>query len=277
MINDSAIKKQINWNAWAPPIFFLLFLIIEKQAFGTFYTSWLYGLILIIFGIIYAFRYKLYQPAVIFCLAGITLWHYVLAEHLETNIPMLRQMGFDLPDGPYNLPFSMVTWIINLLIFLVMIPIFGPVAVKSFRLEQSAKKLFRIASQTVHTSKEGFTTRPFYAGNTGCSKEQITGFTQYLSGHLVVYPVFTEQNVFLTFSMGKSPLSIQEPSEISYIAFDYNGNITVHIDARDYRKFRKKLTFDTLCDSMGSLFKRFMDYYLNNQESRIITEIKTLR
>ena len=277
MINNTSLKTQINWNLWAPPILFLLLLIIEKKAFGTFYTSWLYGLILILFGIIYSFRYKIYQPAVIFCLAGITLWHYVLAEHLETSFPMLRWMGFDIPDGPYNQPFSMVTWIINLFIFLVMIPVFGPVAAKSHRLEHFAKKLFRMASQTVPTSKDGFTARPFYAGNTVCSKEQITGFTQYLSGHMIVYPVFTEQNVFLTFSMGKSPLSIHEPSEISYIAFDFTGNITVHIAARDYRKFRKKVTFDKLCESMGNVFRRFLDYYLNNQEARIITELKTLK
>ena len=256
-------------------LIFILFLIIEKTAFGTFFTSWLYGLILILFGLIYSFRYKLYQPAVIFCLAGITLWHYVLAEHPETNILLLRRMGFDTPDVPYNNPFSMVTWIINLLIFLVIIPVFGPVSIKAFSLEQSAKKLFRMAAQTVPTSKDGFTTRPFYAGNTVCSKEQITGFTQYLSGRNIIFPVFTEQNVFLTFSMGKSPLSLQEPSDVSFIALDFDGNMTVHIAAGDYKKFRKKLTFDTLCHSMGNVFKRFLDYYRQNQEARIITEITT--
>jgi len=277
MINDTSFKTQINWNLWAPPIFFILLLIIEKKAFGTFYTSWLYGLVLVLFGIIYSFRYKLYHPAVIFCLAGITLWHYVLAGHLETSFSMLRHMGIDIPDGPYSHPFSMVIWIINLLIFLAIIPVFGPVAAKSFRLEQSAKKLFRMASQMVPSSKNGFTTRPFHAGNTSCSKEQIMGFTQYLSGHMIVYPVVTEQNVFLTFSMGKSPLSIQEPSEISYIGFDNTGKITVHITARDYKKFRNKLTFDTLCESMWNIFRRFLDYYVNNQEARIITELKTLQ
>ena len=116
MIQDRSFKKQVNWNFWAPPVLFLLLLIIEKQALGTFYTSWLYGLILIFVGILYSLRYRLFQPAILFCLAGITLWHYVLAAHFETSIPMLRYMGFDIPDGPHKLPFSMVTWIINLLV-----------------------------------------------------------------------------------------------------------------------------------------------------------------
>jgi len=91
MITDTSLKKQINWNAWVPPIFFILFLIIEKQAFGTIYTSWLYGLILILFGFLYSFRYKLYQPAVIFCLAGITLWHYVLAAHRRRGLQEVQE------------------------------------------------------------------------------------------------------------------------------------------------------------------------------------------
>lgn len=274
MITDTFIKRQVNWNFWAPAILFPVLLIIEKKAFGTFYTSWLYGLILIVFGIIYSARYRLAQPGILLCFAGITLWHYVLAEHFETCFPLLRMIGIDVPADPFKNPFSMLTWIINLLIFLVTIPLLGPVTSKAFRLEQSARKLFKTAAQIVPTSHNGFTARPFYAGNTEYSKEQLTGFARFLSGHLIVYPVFAETGLYLTFSMGKSPFSVHEPSEISYIALDNIGAITVHIAASDYKRFRKELTFDRLCESMGNLFKRFLEYYINNQEYRIITELK---
>ena len=66
MRNDIALKKQFQWNFWLPGILFLLFLIIEKRAFGTFYTSWLYGLILVVVGVMYTWRFKMYQPALIF-------------------------------------------------------------------------------------------------------------------------------------------------------------------------------------------------------------------
>jgi hypothetical protein len=277
MISNTSFKTQINWNVWAPPLLFLVFLILEKSQFGTFYSSWLYGLALILFGILYSVRYRLVQPAILFCLAGITLWHYVLAEHFDATIAMLRLIGIDVEMNVFSNPFSMLTWIINLLIFLVTIPIFGPAMAKAFKLEQFSKKIFRIAAQTVSSSKNGFTSRPFYAGNMEYSKDQFTGFAQFLASHMIVHPVFSESGTYLTFSMGKSPFAIHEPSEVSYVAVDHTGILNVHIAAWDYKRFRKELTFDRLCESMGDVFRRYLNYYLNNQEARIITELKTAK
>jgi len=274
MATGSTIKKQINWNFWALPILFLLILIIEKQAFGTFYSSWLYGLLLILFGIIYSLRYKLYQPVVIGALGGLTLWHYILAAHFDTCITMLQLIGFDVFITTANNPFSMGIWMINLVLLLIVIPIFGPIVSKSFQLEQSTKRIFITSAQTVISSGNGFTSRPYVAGKTTFPKEQITGFAQYLSGQMLAHPVFTNSGIFLTFSMGKSPLAIREPGEISYVSFENSGNITVHIAEKDYRRFRKQLTFDRLCESLGEVFKRFLNYYANNQEDRIAFELK---
>jgi hypothetical protein len=275
MKNVSPLKRKINWNFWIPATMFLLFLIIEDRAFGTFYTSWLYGLSLIIIGIIYSARYKLYQPALILSLAGITLWHYVLASHYDTCLMMIRSLGLDISSYPGSSPFSMLTWMINLLILFLLIAIMGPLVIKALRLEQSANQIFKTAAKPVISSGNGFTSRPFYAGNAEYSKEQITGFSQYLEGQMIVYPVYSETGVFLTFSMGKSPVAVKESSEISYITFENTGKIIVHIAFKDYKKFRKQLTFDHLCESLGDLFKRFLNYYVHNQESRILSELKS--
>jgi hypothetical protein len=272
---DNQIKRRIDWNYWIPPFFFLLFFIIEGQAFGTFYTGWLYGLVLILFGIIYSIRYKLYQPILLFGLAGLTLWHYMLAAKYEVSITMLQSLGMDISVNPDVNPFSMLTWIINLVFFLILIPIIGPALEKAYKLEQSAKRIFKTAAQTVTSSKNGFTSRPFFAGNAEYSKAEITGFAQYLAGQVIVYPFFTETGIYLTFSMGKSPVSIKDATEISYLYFENTGNITVIISAPDYKRFRKELTFDQLCESLSSLFKRFLNYYINNQEARIMTELKS--
>jgi len=138
MITDTSLKRQFNWNLWIPPISFIIFLIIEEQAFDTYYTMWLYGFLLIIAGIVYSFRYKLYQPGILFCLAGITLWHYALAEHFETCRIMLRQLGINIYLDSGNNPFSMITWLINLVILFIVLAITGPVILKAFRLEQAA-------------------------------------------------------------------------------------------------------------------------------------------
>jgi hypothetical protein len=275
MTNDSSIKRRINWNHWALPLLFFLIFIIEDQAFGTFFSSWLFSSLLIFFGLLYSFRYKLYQPAVIGCLAGLTLLHYILAAHFDTCLTMLQFIGFDMFINPANNPFSMGIWMINLVVLLITLPIFGPAITKSFMLEQSAKRIFNTAAQTVISDGDGFTSRPYVAGNAQYSKEQITGFTQYLSGQMIVYPVFSDAGVFLTFSMGRSPLAMRETNKISYVSFDNGGNIIVHITKKDYKRFRKQLTFNRLCESLGDVFKRFLNYYVNSQEARILTELKS--
>jgi hypothetical protein len=274
MISDQYFKKQVNWNIWGPPVAFIFLLIIEKQALGTFYTSLLYGLVLILTGIIYSIRYRLYHPALLFCLAGLTLWHYVLAAHIETIIALLRWLKFESVELGTADPFSMLTWLINLVIFLAVIPLTIPVFGKAFTLEGNAKKLFRLAALTVPGHDNGFTSRPFAGGAVTFSEDQLKGFAQFMLRQLISIPVFSESGVTLAFSMGRSPLSVNIPSETSYVQFDYTGNISVRIAERDYKRFSRKFTFDLLCGSMESVFRQFLEYYINNKENRILIDLK---
>ncbi|MCK4361609.1 MAG: hypothetical protein KAV70_07670 [Bacteroidales bacterium] len=267
------MKQQINWNFWIPAIMFFLFLIIEDKAFGTYYSSWLYGLVLILVGILYSVRYKLFQPALVICLIGLTVWHYFLATHFEANIYMLQLLGIDISINPEDNPFSMLTWVINAVVLLILMAVTSPVLNKAFKLEKSARRIFKTAASTVFSATNGFTSRPYSAGYAEYTKDQIIGFTHYLSGKIIVFPVYRENGIYLTFSMRRSPLSINEPSEISYVYFNYEGKITVHISSEDYKRYKEALSFDQLCESMSDVFKRFLNYYINNQESRIIPEL----
>ncbi len=274
MTNNTSMKQQINWNFWIPAIMFFLLLIIEDQAFGTYYSSWLYGLVLIMVGILYSVRYKLYQPALVICLIGLTVWHYFLATHFETNIYMLQLLGINISISPEDNPFSMFTWIINVIVLSILMAVTYPVLDKAFKLEKYARRIFKTAARTVYSATNGFTSRPYSAGHAEFTREQIIGFTHYLSGKIIVFPVYRENGIYLTFSMRRSPLSIHDPSEISYVNFDYEGKITVHISAKDYNRYKEELSFDQLCESMSDVFKRFLNYYINNQESRINLELK---
>ncbi|MCK4407099.1 MAG: hypothetical protein KAV44_05445 [Bacteroidales bacterium] len=273
MTYNTSMKQQINWNFWIPAIMFFLFLIIEDKAFGTYYSSWLYGLVLILVGILYSVRYKLFQPALVICLIGLTVWHYFLATHFEANIYMLQLLGIDISINPEDNPFSMLTWVINAVVLLILMAVTSPVLNKAFKLEKSARRIFKTAASTVFSATNGFTSRPYSAGYAEYTKDQIIGFTHYLSGKIIVFPVYRENGIYLTFSMRRSPLSINEPSEISYVYFNYEGKITVHISSEDYKRYKEALSFDQLCESMSDVFKRFLNYYINNQESRIIPEL----
>lgn len=272
---NNLLKKRIKWNFTAGAFLFIITFIIEDRSFGTYFTSWFYGLILIIFGVVYSLRYNLFQPVVILGLGGITLWHFILAEHFIDNIYMLNLLGIDVNANQEDNPFSMLIWFINLLILIVIGTLYLPVLMKSIKFEDSARKIFKNAARFVSGTTDGFTSRPYSAGSIDYSKDQIIGFAHYLSERSVAFPVFEKNGLFLLFSMGRSPVSGGEPTEFSYVNFDYNGTVSVSVSSSDYRKYRDKITFDQLCASIGDVFKRFLSYYIANREAMITSELNT--
>ena len=62
-----------------------------------------------------------------------------------------------------------------------------------------------------------------------------------------------------------------------FTRIDPDGNISVSISAFDYHQYRKSFSFDQLCESTGDIFKRFLEYYKDGREARIVTELKMAR
>jgi hypothetical protein len=77
--------------------------------------------------------------------------------------------------------------------------------------------------------------------------------------------------------MNKSLMVVEDPSEVSYVTMDSRGNISVKISEKDYRDYRHSFSFDQLCVSMAGVFTRFLEYYKNGHESRILSELKSAR
>ena len=77
--------------------------------------------------------------------------------------------------------------------------------------------------------------------------------------------------------MNRSALTIQAPAEVSYLAVSTEGEVSVQISEADYRQYRHKITFDQLCASMAGVFIRFLGYYEEGREHRIINELKMAR
>jgi hypothetical protein len=67
-----------------------------------------------------------------------------------------------------------------------------------------------------------------------------------------------------------------EPQQVSYVLFEKTGQVTVHISAYDYKQYTERFTFDQLCNSFGTIFIRFLEYYREGQEERITVELKSV-
>jgi hypothetical protein len=96
-----------------------------------------------------------------------------------------------------------------------------------------------------------------------------------MGGKKIAKSIIQEKAIILTFSMGISPLKEPDLQLLSYASFDNEGNISIHISEYDYNRFKEELTFDQLCQSLGDVFKRFVEYYTKGLENRIIVELKS--
>ena len=97
------------------------------------------------------------------------------------------------------------------------------------------------------------------------------GIGRVISEHKDRYTVKTEDGEFDSELIGHLRFTATNRNELPYVG-DW-----VSISEYDYRQYRKKFNFDQLCASVGDIFKRFLEYYEDGNEDRIITELKIAR
>ena len=279
MTGNSTIKWRPTWKTWLPIVFFLIPLILEDQLFDTIFTPYVYGLIVFVAGIIYYFRFKLWQSFVLMSMTSVAIWTYFLGERPEQTEAMMQMLG--IYPGPsfviwlktyLSIPIWLVILVINFVIFYTL----GTTFLKALDLEKTAIRLFKLAAREVSDEQNGFTGRPFQAGEHPYEKNQLYGLASFLEAKKICVVEFHLTGMRFIFSMGVSPLNNKLRDTLSYVSFGENGKLTVFISEQDYRQYKKEYTFDQLCELMGKTFLRFAEYHNNNFENRIISELKSV-
>jgi hypothetical protein len=274
------MKWKFQWPYVVMAVVSALFLIIEKEAFRTYFIGFVYGLALIVTGTIYTIRYKMYEPLLAMGWSGLALWHYFLAARPAEIVRMLNLVGINSADSftvewlsqYFLLPLALAHLLSLVIVNLWLMPRF----MKSLSLEKNARKIFKLSAEMVYGMSNGYTDRPFYAGKDNFNEQEIIGFARFLSGKNIIQYRVTPQMVDLGFSMGRSPLTDKTFSRVSHISFANNGEIAVQVSKPDYRMYRHNLTFDQLCMALSNLFRQFFEYYKNGNEERILTELKSI-
>lgn len=257
MKNQSIIKWRFIWaNIWIIGIVYLIIYIGESQVFGTYYSAWIFGMLQLVIGIYYFIKTHVYQFLLVGIVGGTGYWHYEAAEHMDTI-------------------FSMSTVYIHLVTLFLVIIIAMPVINKAIRLELHARKLFRLAAETVRGIEDGYTARPYSAGKMNYSHEDVIGLGRYLAGKDIIRYEQGPDSVTYLFSMNISPLVDHDLVKTSTVVFTREGIMSVKIAKKDYHQYKRKLSFDQLCESFASLFRHFIEAYQNNNEARIIDELKS--
>jgi len=197
------------------------------------------------------------------------LWIY-FALGLIAGVSTLQSMC------QYTDFFTMQSYIINIMLVVIFIVATWNILAGQERFEIKARRLFKLAADSIDETNAGFTARPYSAGKAEYTSEELAGFARFLKSKHIVNPVYRNEGIFMTVSLGHSLMLDPDPGKVSYVLFGKDGELSVHMAAFDYKQYTKRFTFDQLCSSLGSTMHRFLEYYKEGHEDRIINELKSV-
>ncbi len=129
------------------------------------------------------------------------------------------------------------------------------------------------AAKSVYDTNDGYTGRPYPAGKASYSKKEIVEFAKYMDKNLKATSYIKDDRVILVFSNGMFqyiPFLKPNLQKVTYVSFDYEGNSSVYISKKDYRKYKEELTFDQLCQSFSDIVLKFFHYFRKGECENII-------
>lgn len=150
------------------------------------------------------------------------------------------------------------------------------------KLKYRGREVMELAAWDVEDGPESYTERPRPAGVVDYTKYDLIDFGNYLKKILVCQPFLEENRVVLV------PIKMGDEFELLYkprydylgktwIAFNFDGKVSVHISRKDYLDFKDDLAFDHLCESMGQLFITFANFYMQGDKVRIIDRLNSVK
>jgi len=144
------------------------------------------------------------------------------------------------------------------------------------------REVFELAAEAIEEIGDGYTSRPRPVGKVEYSQQEMREYTKFLSRHLIALPFLTSKNTTLVIvKMGEEFGRLLGLSgdyrDATWVNFDADGNVSVHIAQKDYLDYREPLAFDQLCTSLGNLFIDFFELYKKGEGIRAIDRMDNLK
>ena len=150
------------------------------------------------------------------------------------------------------------------------------------RLKWRGRELFELAAEPVEEAGNGYTSRPRPVGKVDYSPSQINTFTLFCSRHLIALPYRTSKNITLVLVKNSEEIErllglSGDYRDATWVNFDMDGEVSVHISQKDYLDYRQPLAFDQLCISLGQVFIDFFDLFDKGEGVRVIDRMDDLK
>ncbi|MBE0676738.1 MAG: hypothetical protein IH591_18930 [Bacteroidales bacterium] len=150
------------------------------------------------------------------------------------------------------------------------------------KLRWRGQEILELAAMPIEDTGNNYTPRPRPAGKIEVSKTEMVRFVNFVTSSLIAF-AFREENRFVFvlplpgnqtgYLLGTKKDYLND----SWVAIDFDGNVSVNITEKDYLLFKQDLNFDQVCESLGNLFIEFLELSKAGQESRIIDKMNALR
>lgn len=182
--------------------------------------------------------------------------------------------------GNPNLVFPPITrffgvWMILTWIWLFYLMVTG-------KTSWNGNKIMELAAVGVEPSEDSYTERPFPVGTISFRKEEIVALASFLRKNLLCMDYRDNGKIyFVPKNNNEAMQMLLQPDfnviENTWVAFDEDGLVTVHISRRKYLSYNENLAFDLLCNSLGNLFIDFLNDYRKGEDVRIIDKLSTVK
>ena len=144
------------------------------------------------------------------------------------------------------------------------------------------RELMEIAALPVDVGEDAFTGRPRPVGVVDAGKKELLDFAEFLKRNLITFPYIEENRIVLMpmkegwegdVYIFRAPKSY---TDRTWIAFDFDGKVTVNISQSDYLTYQEDLFFDQLCASRGNVFIDFLELFSVGKVVRIIDRLNAM-
>jgi len=142
------------------------------------------------------------------------------------------------------------------------------------------EEILELAARPIKKTEDGFTHRPFPAGDTQYTRNEIMDFAKFLLKNIVAVPYYEDNRIIMVIpvNMFRHLLYLRKDYlEDTYVSFDFDGGISVHIAQKDYLRYKDEWTFDQLCQSLGDVFKRFLCSHQKGEGHAIIAQLNDIK
>lgn len=265
------VKTDKNIRGYIPVIIALLIFFFSLVIFGTQPAFKILGGIMIVFAFLFGFwsfhKTSNYNFLVSAC--------YLLSLGL---LLILADLPSDLNDPGSDFAIEIKLVFLFFLIFFFWLMYLGLQKKMKYR----GNEVMELAARDVDLIPDTYTERPRPAGNIDYTKYDLIDIGNHLKKKLICMPFLEENRLLLV------PIKISDYLDLlfipdfdyknkTWISFDFQGQVSVHISKKDYLNYKEDLSFDQLCESLGKLFITFADYYMHGDKERIIDRLNSVK